>query len=782
MSLIRGICLSAYPFFRRNKMKDEKRIEELKQLIAKYDKQYYELGQSDISDAEYDRLYEEYVKLEEQYPELKEMKDSPTRKVGAGDDAGTTTLFPKYTHKSPLLSINQKSRDLNDLKDFYENVGGDGTEVIVEPKLDGITCNINYENGIFVNAATRGNGYVGDLITENFQNTDTFYPKTLSDNASLEVRGEAIIPYDMFKKSLQDDYSNPRNAVAGIMRSQDSQDIKDKGIQVMFYDIGKVEYVPLEDSDSNNVDYLKCVGFGSVPVCLVDTWQDLRKVVESRLNGMIKEVDGFNVLIADGYPQAVCDGLVIKVNSRQKRKELGMTEKGPRWAFAYKFKPLHALTTLIDIEWQVGKSGKVVPVAVFDEITLGGVKISKATLNNPDYIQTMPVLYKERTVWHVKSYDNWGELAYIPYHEPIADIDFILPGDVLIDTCPEKSQGEMERIIVQCIDSDRTGFYITDSEFDGEWYPFEADRYYFANKEYGLHQGDVIIVERSNDVIPRIVAIHHHVTDRLIEIPDKCPVCGHALILDGPQLFCQNPDCSGQILGKMIQFVSRDGMNIVGLGGSILEVLLERGYIQTFADIYRLDRFEKEILSLEKFGTRKYQNLQKSIQESTNVTLSQFLFALGIPLVGKKTAKDLARTFITLDNFLSTTHKQLLSIPDINTKTASGIMEWLEDENHKGMIQDLMQYIQIKEETKSTNELAGKSFVITGTLKNPRQYYQKMIEERGGKVVGSVSKKTYAILIGENAGSKETKARRLIEDGVDISILDNEDKINDFFR
>ena len=206
-------------------MKDKKRIEELKQLIAKYDKQYYELGQSDISDAEYDRLYEEYVKLEEQYPELKEMKDSPTRKVGAGDDAGTTTLFPKYTHKSPLLSINQKSRDLNDLKDFYENVGGDGTEVIVEPKLDGITCNINYENGIFVNAATRGNGYVGDLITENFQNTDTFYPKTLSNNASLEVRGEAIIPYDMFKKSLQDDYSNPRNAVAGIMRSQDSQDI-----------------------------------------------------------------------------------------------------------------------------------------------------------------------------------------------------------------------------------------------------------------------------------------------------------------------------------------------------------------------------------------------------------------------------------------------------------------------------------------------------------------------------------------------------------------------------
>lgn len=763
-------------------MKEIERVQEIKNLIAKYDRQYYELGQSDISDAEYDRLYEEYLQYEEKYPELKEMQDAPTRRIGAGKEAGSTTLFPKYTHKSPLLSINQKSRDLRDLKDFYEFVGGDGTEVIIEPKLDGITCNVNYENGVFVNAATRGNGYVGDLITENFQNTDTIYPECLRNDISLEVRGEAIIPYDIFKESLQADYSNPRNAVAGIMRSQNSQDVKGKGIQVMFYDIGQYDNIELSDKDSQNVEYLKELGFGCVPVHLVDTWQDLRGVIESRLNGIIQNIDGFNILVADGYPQAVCDGLVIKVNSIQKREELGMTEKGPRWAFAYKFKPLYALTTLKDIEWQVGKSGKVVPVAVFDEISLGGVKITKATLNNPDYIQTMPALYKERTIWRCKSYDTWGELAYIPYHESIKDIDYILPGDVLIDTHPEKTSSEMSTIIVKNLDDDRTGFYISDKEYDGEWYPFEEGRYYFANKEYGLHQGDVIIVERSNDVIPRIVAIHHHVTDRLIEIPDKCPVCGHALILDGPQLFCQNPDCSGQILGKMIQFVSRDGMNIVGLGGSILEVLLERGYIQTYADIYRLDRFEKEILSLEKFGTRKYQNLQKSIQESTNVTLSQFLFALGIPLVGKKTAKDLARTFITLDNFLSTTHKQLLSIPDINTKTASGIMEWLEDENHKGMIQDLMQYIQIKEETKSTNELAGKSFVITGTLKNPRQYYQKMIEERGGKVVGSVSKKTYAILIGENAGSKETKARRLIEDGVDIIILDNEDKINDFFR
>lgn len=763
-------------------MKEIERVQEIKNLIAKYDRQYYELGQSDISDAEYDRLYEEYLQYEEKYPELKNMEDAPTRRIGAGKDAGSTTLFPKYTHKSPLLSINQKSRELEDLKDFYKFVGGDGTEVIIEPKLDGITCNINYENGFFVNAATRGNGYTGDLITENFQNTDTLYPKTLSDNASLEVRGEAIIPYDIFKESLQKDYSNPRNGVAGIMRSQDSQDVKGKGIQVMFYDIGQHDNIELSDKDSQNVEHVKVLGFGSVPVYLVDTWQELREVIESRLNGMIQEVDGFNVLVADGYPQAVCDGLVIKVNSIQKREELGMTEKGPRWAFAYKFKPLYALTTLKDIEWQVGKSGKVVPVAVFDEISLGGVKITKATLNNPDYIQTLPTLYKERTVWRDKSYDTWGELVHIPYQEAISDIDYIMPGDVLIDTHPEKTSSEMDSITVKKIDSERAGFYISDCEYDGEWYPFEKDRYYFADKEYGLHEGDTIIVERSNDVIPRIVAIHHHNTDNPIKIPSTCPVCGHVLVQNGPQLFCQNSDCNGQILGKMIQFVSRDGMNIVGLGGSILEVFLEKGYIQSYADIYRLDRYEKDILSLDKFGTRKYQNLQKSVKNSTNPTLSQFLYALGIPLVGKKTAKDLARAYGTLDKFLLASYQSLIEIDDINSVTASSIMEWLEDENHKGMIQDLMQYIQIKEETKSTNELAGKSFVITGTLKNPRQYYQKMIEERGGKVVGSVSKKTYAILIGENAGSKETKARRLIEDGVDIIILDNEDKINDFFR
>lgn len=761
---------------------DYARIQELKQLIAKYDKQYYEEGISDISDAQYDRLYEEYLEYERKYPELKEMEDAPTRRVGAGKEAGTTTLFEKFTHKSPLLSINQKSRELKDLKDFYENIGGDGVEVIVEPKLDGITCNINYENGHFVNAATRGNGYIGDLITENFQNTDTIYPNSLDGGASLEIRGEAIIPYDFFKESLIKQYSNPRNAVAGIMRSIDSQDIKGKEIQVMFYDIGYSDNIVINDRDSENVELIKNNEFGSVPVCIADNWETLKEIVSTRLNGMIKDVDGFNVLVNEHYPQAVCDGLVIKVNNRHIRNILGMTEKGPRWAFAYKFKPLQAQTKLLNIEWQVGKSGKVVPVAIFEEISLGGVKITRATLNNPDYIQTLPVLNKQRSVKKDKSYDFWEELVTLSYDKPIDDIDCIMPGDVLIDMFPLKSQSEMNQITVKKIDVDKNGFYITDTEYEDEWYPFEEGRYYLKNDENGLKNGDIIIVERSNDVIPRIIAIHHHESDDSIQIPDTCPICGHPLIQDGPQLFCQNPNCFGQLLGKLAQFVSRDGMNIVGMGGSILEVFIKEGYIHSYSDIYKLEEHKEEILSLDKFGVQKYNNLIKSIQNSMHTSLSSFLYALSIPLVGKKTAKDLAKTFKTLDKFLLSSYEELIAIDDINTITANAILSWLNNDDNKGSVQELRKLIHIEEEKQSSNILAGKTFVITGTLLHSRKFYQEIIEQRGGKVAGSVSKKTYAVLIGNDAGSKGTKARELIKSGADILLLDTEEKINEYFN
>ena len=235
----------------------EEKIEralKLKEMISHYDTLYYDEGISEISDAEYDRLYKEYEELEKQYPELKEMADSPTRRVGAAKRVLTT--LPKFTHKTPLLSIDRKAKEIEELQDFYNKCGGDGTEMLIEPKFDGITCNLNYENYNLVNAATRGNGYIGDLITDNFKNTDSVYPLEIKAE-EYEIRGEAIIPYDYFKKNLEGEYSNPRNAVSGIMRQVNPEDVKGKGIEVIFYDTGVNSLADTISKDSENIEFIK---------------------------------------------------------------------------------------------------------------------------------------------------------------------------------------------------------------------------------------------------------------------------------------------------------------------------------------------------------------------------------------------------------------------------------------------------------------------------------------------------------------------------------------------
>ena len=703
---------------------DLERAYELIELIKKYDKQYYEDGVSEISDAEYDRLYDEYLELENRYSELKNNPDSPTKRVGAGKEANTTVL-PKFTHKSPLLSIDRKSKNLEDLKKFYEDCGGDGTEVIIEPKLDGITCNINYENGVFANAATRGNGYIGDLITENFKMTDTLYPKSLSNNENLEIRGEAIIPYDFFKKKLSKEYSNPRNAVSGIMRQIDPKSIKDKGVRVMFYDIGTYSNIMFEDSDYDRVDFIKLLGFNSVPVIMVDNYSDLEKVVNSKMNGMIQNIDGFNVLTVPKdekhnleYPKAVCDGLVIKVNSHKKREEIGYSLKGPKWAFAYKFKPLQAETTINYVEWQVGKSGVVTPVAVFDKISLGGTNITKATLNNYDYMRNMPTV------------DNYG------------NIDLEHRSHILKD--------------------------------------------------------DTIIVERANDVIPRIVAIKNHnicshskdnaVIERIEKEtktffkPSVCPVCGSELHKEDALLYCINPTCSAQIKGKIEHFASRDAMNIVGLGESIVDLLYEKGLLKSIDDIYKLPQKRSSLEKLEGFGKKKIDNLFKSIENSKNPELWQFIYALSIPNIGKRSSKDLANYFHNIGKLMSSTYEQLINIEGFADNTINTMLDYIYSENFVEMINRLLEYISPRQIQLNSNEFSGKTFVITGTLLRPRDYYQKIIESKGGKVSNSVSKKTYAVLIGKDAGSKAEKAYKFKNDGINIIILEDERHIEDFLK
>ena len=671
----------------------QEKIKELKEKIAYYDDLYYNKGISEISDAEYDRLYKEYEEFEKSL-KLND-SDSPTKRVGAKELSSSG--LPKFTHKTPLLSIDRKAKEISELKDFYEKCGGDGTAVIIEPKLDGITCNVNYENCTFVNAATRGNGYIGDLITENFKNTGTKYPVNISHNTQ-EVRGEAIIPYTFFKENLESEYSNPRNAVAGIMRSINPADVSGKGIQVMFYDIGTNE---LEcDNDVKQVESLKREGFQSVPYVVCRNLEEVLSCVETSFNGMIKQINGFNVLTADGYPDAVCDGLVIKVDDLKLREEIGFSEKGPKWAFAYKFKPLQEETVIRDVEWQVGKSGRITPVAVFDEISLGGTKITKATLNNYDYMSNLPFVSKS--------------------HE-------------------------------------------------------------FIDLTTAIRKDDLILVERSNDVIPRVVGVVAHMMDKenIFLPPDKCPVCHSLISQHGPLHYCSNPLCKAQMKKKLEHFASRNAMNIVGLGESIVDLFFEEGLISTYSDIYDLKNYRGKITAFEKFGDKKVDNILDSIEKSKDVELPNFISSLSIPNVGRKTAKDLAIYYKDIESLLNCKKEELLSIEDISDIIANDIYECTHTDSIRDEIHKLLDKgLRIKSADNTSDKLKGKTFVITGTLSSPREYYQNIIESNGGKVSGSVSKKTYAVFIGENAGSKEAKAYNLIASGADIRIFKGEEADN----
>lgn len=696
-------------------MEKEKELQlalQLKEKIRYYDDLYYEKGISEISDAEYDRLYKEYEELERKYPELK-TPDSPTQRVGAGENAGTATILPKFTHKSPLLSIDRKAKEISELKDFYDKIGGDGTEVIVEPKFDGITCNINYESTLFANAATRGNGYIGDLITENFRNTDTIYPLSV-DREDFEVRGEAIIPYDFFKKNLEEEYSNPRNAVSGIMRQVDPNQLRGKGVQVIFYDVGIDTFSSKYEKDSDYINELKRLGFETSPTVLCNTWEQLKKIVDTKLNGLIQNIEGFNVLVSKGSPQAMCDGLVIKLNDIAKRKDIGMSEKGPKWAFAYKFKPLQAITRVDHVDWQVGKTGKVTPVANFEQISMGGTKINRATLNNYDYMSSLPTV---------------------------------------------KEDGEL-------------------------------DLEHLSRLEYG----DLIVVERSNDVIPRVVAIKQKAEKgampqsmtlqlemkekmKSFDEPKTCPICGSELVKEGPLHFCHNYDCPQQVKRRLEHFASRDAMNIVGLGESIVDQLCDKYNIAHLDDIYEIS--EEMLKGLEAFKDKKTANLLNAIKASKTPELWQFIYALSIDNVGKKTAKDIARKYTSIEKFKKATKEDLLQIEDIGDIVADSIIDYLN--NHSHDIDRLLKYISPQAIKLAGDKFAGQTFVITGTLEHPREYYVKIIEANGGKVSNSVSKKTHVVMIGTDAGSKETKARQFVKDGAPITILDSGEKIKNYF-
>lgn len=771
---------------------------ELKEKIKQYDHAYYVLKHPLISDAEYDRLLKEYENLEKLCPELK-TPDSPTQRVGAEP----LSKLEKFDHKTPLLSIDQKSKTIEALRKFYEDCGGDGVELLIQPKADGLTGNLNYapadsnefhqfigdakgtECGSYlVNGATRGNGYTGELITENIR-TIKSVPLKIPFNGHLEVRGEIVISYNSFLKNFSDEYSNPRNLAAGTIRQLDSRLVAQRKPEIIFFDVGQCDEEFQKDTERLN--FLKKQGFMVMPTRVVDNLQDLIDVCLSYYNRQIVVKDGFNVLDISGYPDMVCDGLVIKVNDLSLREDLGMTSKGPKWAFAFKFKSLNAKTILRDIIYQVGRTGKLTPVAVFDEVNLGGTKVTKATLNNEDYMRTLgptPPDVEEikmdepngtmRFEWNGKEHDIVRIVRYVTADKKHAMF--------FVKTATNESILFPERAEL------KTAF-LKQSKFPD--IKFEEKE--INPSDFYLKLGDSITIERSNDVIPRVIGINYkeRQNDKVEDIvfPSVCPTCGSELEVVYPQHFCPNIDCPDRLKGSLQHFAQRDAMDIVGMGSSIIELFVNEGFVISIKDIYTLSKHKDSLLKLEGFGKKKVDNLLKAIEDSKTREFWRVLYALGIREVGKSMAKTLAKHFKSMEKLIDATEEELRQVEDVGDATIQEIHSFFSNPKNLEIIDFLeAQGLKMEDDTKAISDcFTGMTFVITGTLyqgdkKISRNDVQKIIEENGGKVSGSVSKKTSVVIIGEDAGSKEKKARDLVEKGTPIILLEGYEAFEEFLN
>ena len=766
----------------------------LKEKILKADYEYYVLGKPSLSDAEYDRLYEIYERCENEYPELKDIK-SPTQRVGGEP----LEKFEKTTHRMPLLSIEQKAKTVEAITKFYNDCGGNGTAIIIQPKYDGITINATYQNGEFIEGATRGNGYIGEIISENVK-TIRSVPMEIAHKGVAEVRGEAVISLDKFTDSFSEEYSNPRNFISGTMRQLDSKITAERKPDVVFYDIGVCDKEFTTNTDSERLRWLKEQGFKVSPYIIVNNLNDLIEECTTGMSGLIKVKNGFNTLINDGsfdcdVNDIVCDGLVLKVDNLTLREELGMTAKGPKWAFAYKFKSIQEKTTLTNVTWQVGRTGRLTPVANFETVNIGGTKISNATLNNIDYIKTLKLnlcdfrlcndkkedctspthiliedeLFSALNVFKIKmfSYTNSFDIENISYFS-------IHSASKNKDVYIEVKDEEVKKAILKIFEiTYKEKFTINDK---------------INSENTMLSIGDEIIIERSNDVIPRIIGLtlrNKHISNEIISAPEYCPVCGSKVKESYPLHFCPNIQCFARIKGTINHFVSRDAMNIVGLGDAITETLIEKGFLKNIFDIYNLKSRKEELVNLEGFGKKKVENLLNAIEKSKEQPSFNFLYSLGIEGVGKTMSKTLIKHFGSLEKVVEATKEELLNVEDVGEVVADNIINYFNTDSNIYLI-NALKNIGISAKTitnsNSSDKFVGKTFVITGTLKEKRKYYEEIIEQNGGKCSGSVSAKTFAVVIGEDAGSKETKAKELVNKGEKIHLIYGHDEFEKFIK
>ena len=658
-----------------NNEQAKNRIEELRKTVEYHAKRYYDDDKPEISDFEYDMLMVELRNLEKQYPEF-QSKDSLTQKVGGHVKEG----FKKVEHEVPLQSL-QDVFDLEEVREFDERVRKVAEEnnielkYVVETKIDGLSAAIEYKDGVLVRGATRGNGLVGEDVTENLKTIKTI-PHTLNDKIDITVRGEVFISKEDFEnlnKSREENeeelFANSRNAAAGSLRQLDSNITKTRPLDIYIFNVQKIEGKEFS-SHYDELNYLERLGFNVNPVRIYcknieEVFSAINKIGEDR------EKLTFGI-----------DGAVVKVDDLNLRKILGTTTKVPKWAVAYKYPPETKETIVKDIVCNVGRTGVITPMAILEPVKVAGSTISKTTLHNEDFI-------KEK--------------------------------DIMI--------------------------------------------------------GDTVVIQKAGDVIPeiaRVIKEKRTGNETKFEIPRICPVCGATAVREEGEaaVRCTGVECPAKLYRNLVHFVSREAMNIDGLGENIIGQLLDNKLIENIADIYTL-KFE-DIASLKKNGKKFAQNLMDSINKSKENDLYRLITALGIRHVGVKAAKTLARRYKNIDNLANASFESLSMIEDIGPIVANSIREFFMEEQTLDLIKRLKKSgvnTQAIEDENVDNRFEGKTFVLTGTLeKYTREEASNIIEKFGGKTSSSVSKKTAFVLAGEEAGSKLTKAQNL---GVTI-ISENE--------
>ena len=637
------------------------RIEFLRKELAYHNDLYYNSDNPQISDYEYDMLQRELKKLENENPEFI-TENSPTQRVGGIADA---KKFSPVVHSVKMESL-QDAFSFDELLEFNNRITQTNPNVFysVEPKIDGLSVSLEYENGVFVRGSTRGDGEVGENITENLMTIKTV-PKVLNGfNGNIEVRGEVYMSHKSFfelikRQELNDEKTakNPRNAAAGSLRQKDAKITAERDLDIFVFNVQRIEGEYFK-GHTESLDFLKQIGFTVLPFYkktsdFGEVLNEITRIGEQRGN---LEFD--------------IDGAVIKVDNLADRTIIGSTSKFPKWAIAYKYPPEEKETVLKEVEINVGRTGALTPVAIFNPIQLAGTTVSRASLHNEDFIS-----------------------------------------------------------------------------------------------EKNINIGDTIIVRKAGDIIPEVVSLKQKgENSSYFTMPQICPSCGAKVEREEGEavIRCTNADCPAQLLRHLIHFVSRDAMDIDDLGPAVIEQLVEKKFIKTPADLFRLTK--EQISSLERSGDKSAENILSAIDKSKSNDLYRLIYALGIRHIGVKAAKLLSERFLDIESIFSATPEEIEEIDGFGKVMTDSVVKFFSLKETRALIDDFISLgVSVKSQTqKSSDIFEGKTFVLTGTLPTlKRNEAAEIIEQNGGKTSSSVSKKTDYVLAGEDAGSKLTKAQTL---------------------